>query len=45
VLENVVIVNVERLEDSLIGKNAKVMKNPRGRGIQLHIGDYSEVGV
>jgi glucose-1-phosphate thymidylyltransferase len=45
ILENVTITNLERLEDSLIGKNAKVTKNPRSRGIQLHIGDYSEVGV
>jgi glucose-1-phosphate thymidylyltransferase len=45
ILENVTISNVERLEDSLIGKNAKVTKNPRSRGMQLHIGDYSEVGV
>jgi glucose-1-phosphate thymidylyltransferase len=45
ILENVVIKDVERLEESLVGKNAKVSKNPRNRGIQLHIGDYSEVAV
>ena len=45
ILENVIIKDVERLEESLIGKNAKVTKNPRSRGIQLHIGDYSEVAV
>ncbi len=45
ILENVTIKDVERLEESLVGKNAKVSKNPRSRGIQLHIGDYSEVAV
>jgi glucose-1-phosphate thymidylyltransferase len=37
--------SVERLEDSLIGKNAKVTKNQKKRAIKLHIGDYSEVEV
>jgi glucose-1-phosphate thymidylyltransferase len=45
ILENVTITDVERLEDSLIGKNAKVTKNHRNRTIKLHIGDYSEVEV
>jgi glucose-1-phosphate thymidylyltransferase len=45
ILENVIIADVERLEDSLIGKNAKVTKNHRNRTIKLHIGDYSEVEV
>ena len=45
ILENVVIKDVERLEDSLIGKNAKVTKNQKNRTIKLHIGDYSEVEV
>ena len=44
-LENVVIQDVERLEDSLIGKNAKVTKNQKNRTIKLHVGDYSEVEV
>jgi len=44
-LENVVVKDVERLEDSLIGKNAKVTKNQKNRTIKLHIGDYSEVEV
>jgi glucose-1-phosphate thymidylyltransferase len=44
-LENVIITDVERLEDSLIGKNAKVTKNQKNRTIKLHIGDYSEVEV
>jgi glucose-1-phosphate thymidylyltransferase len=44
-LENVIVKGVERLEDSLIGKNAKVTKNQKKRAIKLHIGDYSEVEV
>ncbi len=43
--ENVVVKDVERLEESLIGKNAKVTRNQRNRTIRLHIGDYSEVEV
>ena len=44
-LENVIVTDVERLEDSLIGKNARVTKNKKSRTIKLHIGDYSEVEV
>jgi len=44
-LENVIVKDVERLEDSLIGRNAKVTKNHKNRTIKLHIGDYSEVEV
>ena len=43
--ESVTIKDVERLEDSLIGKNAKVTRNQRNRTIRLHVGDYSEVEV
>jgi len=45
ILENVTIKDIDRLEESLIGKNAKVTKNNRKRAIKLHIGDYSEVEV
>jgi glucose-1-phosphate thymidylyltransferase len=45
ILENVTIKDIDRLEDSLIGKNAKVTKNQRNRTIRLHMGDYSEVEV
>ncbi len=44
IMENVVILGVERLEDSLIGKNAKVTKKSNNTS-RLHIGDYSEVEV
>ncbi len=41
----VTVKDVERLEDSLIGKNAKVTRTCQGRTLKLHIGDYSEVQV
>jgi len=43
--DNVIVKNIEHLEDSLIGKNAKVTRNQRNRTIKLHVGDYSEVEV
>jgi len=43
ILENVTINDVARLEESLIGKNAKVTKSKKPSTIKLHIGDYSEV--
>jgi glucose-1-phosphate thymidylyltransferase len=45
VMGGAVIKDVERLEDSLIGKNAKVTKNDKSRAIKLHVGDYSEVEI
>jgi glucose-1-phosphate thymidylyltransferase len=45
ILENVTIKDVERLEESLIGKNAKVEKSRKRNMIKLHIGDFSEVEV
>jgi glucose-1-phosphate thymidylyltransferase len=45
ILENVTIENVDRLEDSLIGKNAKVSKSRKNNTIKLHVGDFSEVDV
>lgn len=45
VQDSVTIRDVERLEDSLIGKNAKVTRNLRNRTLKLHVGDYSELEV
>ena len=45
ILEYVTIKDVERLDESLIGKNAKVTKNSRNRTIRLHVGDYSDIEV
>ena len=43
ILENALLDNVDRLEESLIGRHAKVRRS-KGRGIiRLNIGDYSEV--
>jgi glucose-1-phosphate thymidylyltransferase len=39
------IIDVDRLEESLIGKNAKVTKNHRNGCLKLHVGDYSEVEI
>ncbi|MCW4000722.1 MAG: glucose-1-phosphate thymidylyltransferase [Candidatus Bathyarchaeota archaeon] len=41
----VLIKDIERLEDSLIGKNAKVTRNQRNRTLKLHVGEYSELEV
>jgi len=45
VMEAAVVKDIERLEDSLIGKNAKVAKNHKSRAIKLHVGDYSQVEI
>ena len=43
VLEGATIEGIDRLEESLIGENARLVKSGRGNAIKLHIGDYSEV--
>ena len=43
ILENAQIIGIDRLEESLIGKKAKVTRNHRTGCLKLHIGDYSEV--
>jgi glucose-1-phosphate thymidylyltransferase len=45
IMEAALIKDVDRLEESLVGKNAKVTRNHKNRTIRLHIGDYSEVEV
>lgn len=46
VLEGATIIGVERLEESLIGRYAKVIKNSARKGVvRLHVGDYSEVEI
>ncbi len=45
ILENAQILGVDRLEESLIGKNAKVSRNHRNGCLKLHLGDYSEVEI
>jgi glucose-1-phosphate thymidylyltransferase len=45
IMENVVIKDVKRLEDSLVGRNAKVTKSQKNNTTKLQIGDYSEAEV
>jgi glucose-1-phosphate thymidylyltransferase len=44
ILEKALIKGVDRLEESLIGRSAKVVKNMRNV-VRLSIGDYSEVEI
>jgi glucose-1-phosphate thymidylyltransferase len=44
ILENTSIKGVERLEESLIGRNTKIIKNEK-KTLKLNIGDYSEVEI
>jgi len=45
ILNNVVVENIDRLEESLIGRNARVSKNQGHRAIRLNIGDHSTVEI
>lgn len=45
ILENAVVDSIDRLEESLIGRNAKVFKNQKHKTLKLHIGDYSEIEI
>jgi glucose-1-phosphate thymidylyltransferase len=45
ILDNAQITGVDRMEESLIGKNAKVTRNHRSGCLKLHVGDYSEVQI
>jgi glucose-1-phosphate thymidylyltransferase len=44
-MDGTTVIDIERLENSLLGRKSKVMKNPKSRSITVHIGDYSEVEV
>jgi glucose-1-phosphate thymidylyltransferase len=44
ILDGVSIIGLERIEESLIGKNSKIVKNEGNRRfLKLNVGDYSEV--
>ena len=43
ILKGATINGIDRLEESLIGENAKLVKSNKRNAIKLHIGDYSEV--
>jgi glucose-1-phosphate thymidylyltransferase len=46
ILNDSLVERVERLEDSLIGRNSKVTKNrDRHKALRLMVGDYSEVEI
>lgn len=46
ILNNAQVKGIERLEDSLIGKDAKVSKNHnKHKALRLMVGDYSEIEV
>ncbi len=45
ILENATVKGVERLEESLIGRNAKILRNQIHKTLKLNIGDYSEVEI
>lgn len=48
ILDNSQIQNIERLEDGLIGKDAKISqskRNNRHKALRLMVGDYSEVDI
>jgi glucose-1-phosphate thymidylyltransferase len=45
ILEKALIKGVERLEESLIGRNAKILKNQKHKTLKLNVGDYSEVEI
>jgi glucose-1-phosphate thymidylyltransferase len=45
ILENSFIKGVERLEESLIGRNTKIIRNQKHKTLKLNIGDYSEVEI
>jgi glucose-1-phosphate thymidylyltransferase len=45
ILDAAQITGMDRLEESLIGKKAKVIQNHRNGCLKLHLGDYSEVEI
>jgi glucose-1-phosphate thymidylyltransferase len=42
-MDNVLIKGIRRLEESIIGSNAKLIKEAEVDSIRLHVGDYSEI--
>ncbi|MEM2929121.1 MAG: glucose-1-phosphate thymidylyltransferase [Nitrososphaerota archaeon] len=45
ILENAFIKDIEKIDDSLIGKNSKLIKNKNRNILRLNIGDYSEIEI
>jgi glucose-1-phosphate thymidylyltransferase len=44
-MEGACVTGVERLEDSLIGRNSRISRNGRRGSVRTNVGDYSEVDV
>lgn len=42
-LEKAAVTGIEKLEESLIGRNAKILNTKGLKALRLHIGDYSKV--
>ena len=45
ILDGAEIIGIERLEESLVGRNAKIKRNEERKIIRLHVGDYSEINL
>ncbi|MEM2029152.1 MAG: sugar phosphate nucleotidyltransferase, partial [Candidatus Bathyarchaeia archaeon] len=45
ILDGAEITGVERLEESLIGRNTKIKRGEGRKIIKLHVGDYSEINL
>ncbi len=45
ILNGVEIHNIQRLEESLVGRNSKIFKNSGKGSLKLTLGDYSEVTI
>jgi glucose-1-phosphate thymidylyltransferase len=45
IMENTTIQGIERLEESLIGRNSSIRQNGKTRSVKVHIGDYSDIEV
>ena len=45
ILENAVVEGVRRLEESLIGRYARIVKEGKGDVIRLSVGDYSRIEI
>jgi glucose-1-phosphate thymidylyltransferase len=45
IMENTTIQGIERLEESLIGRNSSLRQNGKARSVRVHIGDYSDIEV
>jgi glucose-1-phosphate thymidylyltransferase len=43
VMENTTIEDMEKIEESLIGKNSRIRKNSKQRALKFNIGEYSEI--